>query len=281
MLNKLFILIIFVSLQPMANDLVMMKYGYGIQRWNGKEYEKSEIHPLATDVVYYYTTSENENKAIKINRGIDVSISVQQNGHDIIATSTLHNTSRKSYFISEISLPGTLLEKPYDKSPPTNLDICSMSFLITVDNIMLDYLGGICDYRGNFYKQDWFEIPPQTKFTFAIKLNGNFKFLPGDSYYNIITNEYRVVSDEWFVENSINDLMFSIFSAAASHCQSKVYYIYKYNSTCIVSYYDESELTSFMSRFNFNGASDNYMFYVRSNQVSIKINGNNIKYPQK
>ncbi|HED3664687.1 TPA: transposase, partial [Citrobacter freundii] len=159
--------------------------------------------------------------------------------------------------------------------------ICGSSFLITTDNVKLDYLGHSCDF-GNDIQDWWLEIESGESFSYTIPLNRAYEFLPGKHQYQIGSLEYPIITKEWFSEKNMYNKMFSIFNWRSS-CSMKTDYplVLKRRFLCPRYEVDKNNLRRVLNNFGFNGNSSNYYFEIRTNQVSILIDANkNISYYQ-
>ena len=159
--------------------------------------------------------------------------------------------------------------------------ICSASFLITTNNVKLDYLGHSCDF-GNDIQDWWLEIESGESFSYTIPLNLAYEFLPGKHQYQIGSLEYPIITKEWFSEKNMYNKMFSIFNWL-SPCSMKTDYplVLERRFLCPQYEVDKNDLRRVLNNFGFNGNSSDYYFEIRTNQVSILIDANkNTSYYQ-
>lgn len=260
--TKVLIFCMLVSFQTTANDLIIMKYGYGKRGWNGSKYEKASIYPLS-DKYFHYSVSDIKNKHIKKNLNITLELSLQNKKDSILSTVRLKNIGNKSVFI-----------------PETSFSALSMNFLITTDNIALEYLGGIFDYRGDFEQVDWIEVMPGKMMSLTQVLNDNYEFLPGKRFYSIGSVEYTIVNEKWFTARSIYNSFISITTPKFNDCQIKTnaIYILKKRQICILDVKRTGvSFDDFLEKFGFHRVGDDNLFRVRTNQIFFEIDGDRLR----
>ena len=275
-----------------ATGVSLIKYGYGKIYW-GKKASTAEpvVYPLSessafenlirkqpnstiADLYPYYRISEKESKWREKKYAIDVFLAVRQEKNNVIANITFNNKSNKSYFIYKSGIPSTARDIFFGV-------ICGSSFLITTDNVKLDYLGHSCDF-GNDIQDWWLEIESGESFSYTIPLNRAYEFLPGKHQYQIGSLEYPIITKEWFSEKNMHNKMFSIFNWRSS-CSMKTDYplVLKRRFLCPRYEVDKNNLRRVLNNFGFNGNSSDYYFEIRTNQVSILIDANkNTSYYQ-
>ena len=256
-IKKCIILSLFLCFQSNANDLMPVQYGYGIRGWNGELYEKAEVHPILKSHPGF-TLSDSENKDNKLKNKFELNIEVNKVKRDILATVEFKNDSQNSFFIQAISLPLNYSTIQIKKQKIVFSELCGESFLITTQNIVLDYLGSYCDYEGDYDRDDWVELSPGERINFSVKLNANSEFLPGSEYYNFETTEYQIVKEVWFADFKNKKLLFAILTSK----EEQGGYI---------------DIEAFMQRFKFDGIDKDNTFLARSNRVGYWVTGSRIK----
>ncbi|MFW0764838.1 hypothetical protein ACN0IV_03215 [Trabulsiella odontotermitis] len=151
-----------------------------------------------------------------------------------------------------------------------------MLFIISTDDIALDYLGSVCDYRGSFDKDEWYEIPPHKIITFSTKLNDDYVFIPKDNFYNIRTADFTFVRNEWFIERSINEKMMSLISYGNMLYDNTVQVPFPLPQQNAYSF-EKNMIADFMEKFDFDGSNSNNSVTIHSNQAYVEINGDKVK----
>lgn len=199
------ILITLFSFQSMAGDLTIVENGYGKRGWDVTKYENIKVHPLSKYYGHYFTSDfKRLDGSSKFNASVNLSIKKEKK--NILAVVSIKNLGGKSFFIREIEFPSSFASLKHNEN--TISISCRMSFYITTGNIILDYIGALCDYMGNNDKEDWTEFSPGVERSYTVVLNDSFEFIPGKKYYNIGTTEYNVVNDDWFLERSMYSYFF-------------------------------------------------------------------------
>lgn len=261
---RVFLILLFVSFQTTANDLIVMKYEYGKRGWDGVKYEKGSIYPLPTySPRYLIADIENINVKSRINVTLDISIKKKQDS--ILATVRLENHGDMSIFIPEITFSAL-----------------SMNFLITTDNIALRYLGGKFDYRGDFCRNDWIELHPGKIISLTQVLNDNYEFLPGKRLYAIGSLEYTVVNEKWFIDGSIYNKLVSITTPKFNDCHIKnnVPHVLKKRWLCMSNVKEKNvtleNLLGNLGFHNFYSVDTDNSFNIRTNQIFVEIDGDKI-----
>ncbi|EMV7407032.1 TPA: hypothetical protein ACJJXJ_004605 [Enterobacter soli] len=258
---KTFVFCIFVSFQTTANDLNIMKYEYGKRGWDGTKYEKASIYPLS-DKYFRHSTSDIENINTKKILNVSLELLLNKKQKIILSTIRLTNHGDKSIFIPEISFSAL-----------------NMNLLITTDDIMLVYLGGKFDYRGNFERTDWIEVLPGEMISLTQVLNDNYEFLPGKRFYSISSLEYTVVDEKWFTDKHIFNSLISINTSRINDCHIKkgTPYVLKKRWMCTLDIKNKGmSLVDLLEKFGFHNAIDDNAFKIRTNQVFIEIDGNEV-----
>lgn len=186
-----------------ANDIYVIKYAYGKRGWNGVEYEPANVRPLYSYRQYY---SVSDIKSIKTKKLINVDFRLLINKKDNAISSLIifKNNGDESVFIPELSFSEW-----------------KMNFIITTDNMILEYLGGKFNYGGDFEKDDWIEVPTKISIVLTQGLNKNYNFLPGRRIYRINSVEYTIVNNKWFIYNSIYKSFISIVMPKKTTCITK------------------------------------------------------------
>lgn len=259
---KIFIFCILVSFQTAANDLIIIKHEYGKRGWDGTKYEKASIYPLS-DKYFHYSASDIENISTKKNLNITLDLFIKKKQNSILSTVIFKNHGDKSIFIPEISFSAL-----------------SMNFLITTGNIMLGYLGGRFDYRGDFERTDWIEVLPGEMISLTQVLNDNYEFLPGKRFYSISSLEYTVVNEKWFTDRSIYNRFISITAPKINDCHIKknTSYVLEKRWMCILDVKDKNVFPrDLLEKFGFHNVNDDSSFRIRTNQVFVEIDGDKVR----
>lgn len=264
------------STLSVAGDLTVVKYGYGLKGRGGVKYEDIVTHPISdTDDPYFpsYFAIDDNNKQFNAS----IKLSITQKDNEYWATVTINNSGEKSFYIRSLEFPS--IPPSQTKNKNLTFMLCGRNFIITAGNILLDYLGGVCDYRGDFEKSEWTEFTPKTALSYTVILNDNSKFLPDKRNYNVGTTEYNLVNDDWFLSRSIHYYFFSILDMNQSNCHisDEERYIFPERYVCNYYYYDENDIKHILDRFDYTGVNKNNEFSIRSNLVNIEIDGRNAK----
>jgi len=260
----------------MANDLVILKHEFGRRGWINGHYENAEIYPLSKPSVTS-SISILENKEAKSINKVSLDLSVKVKNNDVLATIKFQNRSDESYFIIKNHLPNDYLILPSDTETPISSIFCGLVFNVTTNDVKLFFFGNTCGYPGDLDHDEWLEIPARKGFSFTIRMNDYIYFLPGEKAYNIESSNFFIVTEKWFIQKSINEKLFNIFTPYSHECQQRngIHYIYHENEICESDYISD-ELESFMQRFNFNGENESYSFKIRTDEVSVVINGDHL-----
>ena len=265
-----------------AAGLSAIKYGYGKIYWGEKaSTAKPVVYPLhesfafndlvkqqsdatISDLYPYYGISEVESREQEKIYAIDVSLTVRQENKDVFANVVFYNKSNKDYFIYKWGMPSLARDPSFGV-------MCGSSFLITTNNIRLDYLGHSCDF-GNDMRDWWLKIESGKHFSYIIPLNKTYEFLPGRHQYQIGSLEYSIVSEQWFSEKIIYNTMFEIFDWRST-CPIKTDFPLVSQEWLLCPQYDfgKNDLRRILNDIGFNGDESEYYFNIRSNQVSILI----------
>jgi len=281
----------FVSKAFPNEDVIIVKYGYGRINWGDKRssLERPEIYPLQDSYEYqqlsvvepnitintlppHYIISDDENKSNQDKYKISVQLSVQQQiSGRVLASIYFDNRSTQNYFILKDRLP----RKWRDGFGA----MCDASFLITTNQIKLDYLGRYCEFESIELKNYWQKIPAGNNFSSSVLLDLPYEFLLGRHRYNIGSIEYFVVNDEWFIDQWIYKSFFSILEGLNTPQTHKggCFYLHK---VC----YDENNpkekdtLKFFLKRFGFEGKRVDSSFEIRTNQVVLEIDGDKLPF---
>ncbi|WP_330986211.1 MULTISPECIES: transposase [Enterobacterales] len=259
-----------------------IKYGYGKDKFGNvnityepelyllkdslsyRELLKKNSDSTVRDIYPYYSISIFDNQMVKRNNNINVTLSVQKSKGKVLALVRFYNKSGRSYYVHRNFLP-------------SHGSMCDSAFLITTDNIKLDYLGRHCQYESDgikYIRSNREEIKPGKSYSFFYTLNKEYEFLPGKHQYNIGSLEYSLVTDEWFIEYDIYVLMFRMFYGYA-YCPELTYDYVVLNRRwyCTSSGPEESELRYFLEQLGFDGGRSKSSFEIRTNQVIVTING--------
>ncbi|MCE0826884.1 transposase [Buttiauxella sp. A2-C2_NF] len=273
-----------------AVGVIVMKYGYGEIYWGKKAFTADPmVYPLNESSAYErlmgkqsgatiadlypnYDIGEAENKQSQKVRAIDVSLKVRQASSNILVTITFHNKSNKNYFINGHSLPT-------ETGIAFSL-MCGSSFLITTNDIKLDYLGRSCDF-GDDLRNGWNIIEPGKHFSFTVPLNFAYEFLPGKHQYQIGSLEYAIATEQWFDEKIMFNTMFRVFEIRST-CPIKADLPLVFEERWLCPQYNVGDgVRDDLEDMGFNGDSGEYYFEIRTNQVSISIDADkNTSYHQ-
>lgn len=265
-----------------SEDVVLKKYIYGLRQYsqvNGRKYLPPVIELLphsdlkeggTVEGIYpYYDMGDHESNLEKNQHQIDIALSLQQKTSNLMAIVSFHNTAKQKYYVYK----NRLALKNYF------IPLCSHAFSIASGGVSLVYLGGRCMFEGN--DTDWVAIPAGKTFSYTVKLNDVYLFLPGKRRYNIGSLKFRIATDTYFYEERIYRYLFSIANWKYYPCKNK-----RYSSLSRVIDLCEKEnpwrdntIESFMYEFNYDGHAPNSFFEARSNQVVIEIDGDKLTSP--
>ncbi|RJT18785.1 hypothetical protein [Buttiauxella izardii] len=271
-------LFFFISFQSIAGDLTVMKYGYGKRGLVGTEYERAEIH-LLSEKSYRHSIFDSKKNYSDSQFNTSVGLSIAQKYHDILATVTIKNSGDEIFYIRDVEFPLYLSSEELNKHGVSKSLSCGAQFFVTTGNIELDYLGSMCDYGGNFDKEDWAEFPPGKEFSYTVIINDDFEFFPGKKYYNIGTTEFSLVNDKWFLERDMYIYMFAIFDMKIYDCYltDEPTYVYNYSRLCGGYQYKEDGMKDIFYMVAFDGVNKDNEITIMSNQVSVEIDGSKVK----
>lgn len=161
-INKIVFYLLFILYCNNAysnNNILLKEYGYGSLYWRGQKHNKPNIYNLlesneyipegtpVSEIGQNYIITQDENKKLQSIIGISSNLFVKIKGNNVIAEVKFLNNSNKSLYIHKKNIP------------LSNGKLCDNRFLITTDNIELDYLGGWCNYGAELLTHDWHEIP--------------------------------------------------------------------------------------------------------------------------
>lgn len=278
LLKTLLITFTLHSLHLVAGDLTVMEYGYGKREWIDNKYNSAEIHPLFTRYPPYSIFDIHQlRNDDQFNASIKVTVTTENN--NVLALVNIKNSGLSSFYIRKIAFPIILSSATYDKNRNIASQLCSMSIFVTTGSTVLDYLGGRCNYGGNFEKEDWVEFTPGMTFTHTVILNDNFEFFPDRRYYNVGTSDYDMVNEKWFLDRSIYDHFFSILEINQYECHltNDIQYIFLKEDICDVYYGARTNIKKLFYRLHFTGINEHNEFTLRSRQVNLEIDGSKIK----
>ncbi|HCB2206799.1 TPA: hypothetical protein MYR09_001827 [Citrobacter farmeri] len=260
-----------------AGEVLTLKlYGYGSLYWGGERHKSPAVYPLRDSNQYLtygvsesengpsYKLSDSESESIQRKIQIYANLKVKQVSNDVRATVRFVNDSKQSYYVHKQNLPAqfSIAQK--------NINSCSNMFLITNGNITLDYIGGRCEFYSNTERNTWLELPAKRTIKFMSNLNNDYVFLKGKNIYNIGSLEYTIVSENWFLKNKINHLLFLILNFKSNNSMSE-------DSIASVHLEDEDNngIEYHLLKYGFDGGGGD-AFILRTNQVSIKLDGDKI-----
>lgn len=242
-----------------------------------------------------YNISEGiyDNSELSNTPKVYATLSVEQKKLRVLAIIKFTNRGKKDYFIHRRLLPFRPdANDPYFFSP-----LCQNAFFISTEGVRLEFLPlatNICNYvedddndalyigRQNScdIKSEWMKIASGKTIYFKVNLNDAYSFLPGEHWYRIVSLKYRIADDKWFLQRTINNLLFSIMDFHHLLCQKSNdgFYMQKLYDLCERDYaVQEKSIANFMGNFfPYGGKNKNY-FDITSNQVFLKINGSEVK----
>lgn len=228
-------------------------------------------------VFQYYTISADESLHKQNENKIYLNLSVYQKGPLVMATTTLSNKSRRSYFVHRLTLPQTIGGDPY-------WPLCSGIFIPIMNNIQLDFFKkATCRFGDWTSISVWREVLPGETLSFDVALNDYYVFIPGAHQYNIGTVEFTIVDSEWFAEKKMYKSLFFIMNGVTEsvclHMNNVKYGLDKWEVQRACGYYGGHGLfQDFLERFDYFGGDEN-IFKIRSNQVITVINGDSAASP--
>lgn len=256
-----------------SEDIVLNKYGYGSLIWDGIKHDKPEIwpYPLPENQANYaryhsYEISDTQNFINQLKYEINIELTIQQKKNDLFALVQFHNNSPHNYFIHRSKL---------SVDDPIFYPLCSNAFSINTDNIHLNYLKQRCQLDSEREKDNWQLIPAGNAYSFSVKLNDAYAFPPGLRRYNIGSLEYTIVKEEWFIEQSINNLFLSILEWKYS-CMEKdgENYVIKARNVCDPY---RNNIQEILLELGLDGVDYDNHFIARTNQCVIMIDGSTLK----
>lgn len=257
-----------------ANGTVLFKkYTYGELIGGHHNVRISNISENDDDYVTFLTGKKIDKK--ENDTELFVLLKTRMVGNKVLASTTFKN---KSYYDRYIFITNI----PYNrdmKYPYYFYSLCEDMFTIFTDNnIKLDFLGVGC-LPENMEIDSWIKIAPKKEITFTVILNGSYLFLPGEHIYRIKTADYLVVDEKWFVTGKINKKLFSIVDFFYPKCKLKrySYFFQKEADLCAVDPWAEDSIEYFMTFYFPEGDKNPSYHKIKSNEVSIKIDGNKIK----
>lgn len=277
-LNKIFyyILLLFFCTCCVArasSDIFIRKYAYGSLFWGGEKHSKLEVYPILASNEYIpegtnssqigskYIINQFDNIRAQKLFGIELSLVVKVVKENVVAKVTIRNNSEESYFFSK------------KKLPLANGVLCDERFLITTENIKLDYLGGWCNFGTIFYKEDWLEISPQSMYSYTVVLSDFYAFLPKTRMYNIGGFEYSINNKNLIYWLGAIKLMSEVFSLNYD-CEfnNGLYYM---DNLDVAGECKDNDIVRYLSAMGFYGVPPSHV--IRTNEVLVEIDGQQIK----
>lgn len=282
-LINVFIFSMVISFPSMSSSLTVLKYNYGRREsLDNSKYMPGTIY-LIDDRIYpwvfigaYLRTSNIENRSIKNKHDITLDLSVKQIDGDVLATINILNNGKESFFIENSFFPHTYTHE--DGS--TTSELSWSSVLINTDNIMLHFFGNTCCGGISEDQRDWTEIKSDKALSFITVLNDNFEFLTDKRRYEIVSSNYWMVKDDWFTERSIWQSLFSIFNmtmAQVCPVASEVFYVYKEERICKSNFNTYIGIRELLDRVGIDGSNSDNELFIRSEPVTIEIDGSKIR----
>ncbi|MCV1403607.1 hypothetical protein MLU50_011795 [Escherichia coli] len=257
-------IIFFYSFQSTADEMVLIKkYGFGLER-------DIKGRPLIYPIENY---DECKKKCNHMNYIADINaqLAMSKKNNRIFANITFTNNSSTTYFFSKYYLPMKVKDGKGDEYDA----ICKKPFRINSGNITLDYLGGSCPFEINTNPERWNTIKPGRSFLLSITLNDMYAFIPGDNYYFIKSSGYKFVNDKWFTLKSINNI-FLYFLNLKINCADDFFDINNF-TTCNNLLLDEKK--HFFINQLWAIEDEKNSIYVTPDEISISIDGDNLKLP--
>ncbi|EAN4681796.1 hypothetical protein EHN46_23220 [Salmonella enterica] len=249
-----------------------LMYGYG--KRSGVQYPF--IHPLSLEErnLYYALSLSGNNKEQNFHQ-VFAYLSVEKKDRRVLAKVTFKNLSKESYFVHR-----NRLALDNDWADIANFYLmCGKSFMVTTNNIQLDYMGNRCEFDEYYFDNDWVEIPAGQSRSFGFILNDAYIFLPGEHRYDIGSLEYYVTDAKWIRRKKIYRSLFDIMEFRIGVCSSRLggeYLFPKDNGYCGPEDEDSIDIEYFLRQFRLNGGLKEMYFHIRTNQVEIDIDGRDI-----
>lgn len=263
----------------LADDSLITKkyaYGYGFSRGYISVVDgKPMFYPLLNEERYNflypgYLVSSKESKEIQSDLGIDIKLAVEARSGNVQTNVIFNNASGQSFFVHKRYLPDVYKIK----NGAIVSELCSQTFLVVTDNSRLDYMGALCDYDYDLDPNSWVEIKSGKAFSFTVDLNRSYIFPPGYRKYNIGTLEYPIVNKKWFTVQNVYKEMFDIFNWKYECRIERPKNYLALGSDCVNDV--DNSMEFFLLNLSLSGGNDN-IFNVRSNQVVVNINGDDIQ----
>lgn len=281
-------LMIFFSYSSCAfssEDVVLLKYRLGYPYSNEGRRDKAIVDPLPgtnltvdgkiNHIEPYYSISDEQSGQQQKRHQLYVHLTVQQKKQTVIATVKFDNQSDHPFYVhkSRLAMQHIGQDSLYEHA-----------FLIASEGIFSFFIGHRWhfDDETNESKTGWEKIQANGTYSFTVTLNDTYSFLPGKRRYNIGSLEYSVVNEQWFVDSSTYESLFSILDWTYLNCHipEGIYYMRKINNLCTSNYWNRNQrVRSFLYNLNFLGFDDNNYFEIRTNQVVISLDGDKLTSP--
>lgn len=271
----LFLCFALMPFQSCANDFSLLKYTYGQREKDGWIFLPGRLVSTKSGGLWAIANS-SVSESTGNNKDVSMTLAIEVIGGDILAHVKINNESEISYYVQGLSIPWDVSSSDGTKTSV----LCWSSFQIISNNIKLSFLGSICDSGSNLDKSEWYEIEPHKSLAFTTSLNDNYEFLTDKRVYEIVTSRYTLVNDNWFIQRSINDLIFSIFNMdAAKICPvtRKIYYGYRKEDICETYFNDVDGIMFLLYSVGITGENHDNEISIRSEPVTIEIEGSKIK----
>ncbi|WP_410751705.1 hypothetical protein [Citrobacter sp. U14242] len=268
--NIFYFIILFCSFFTFAGENYFSAiYGYG--KRNGGDYPF--VYPLSLENKknHYILDSFDNNKEQDLHQ-VFAYLSVKKKEHQVLAKVTFKNLSKESYFVHRNRLT---LDNDGTGSGIIS-SMCGKSFIITTNNILLDYLSSKCEFDEYNFDHDWIEIPAGQSRSFSFVLNDAYIFLPGEHRYDIGSLEYYFTDAKWIRKKKIYRSLFYIIKFRVGICSSRLggdYIFQENNSYCEPEDENLIDIEYFLWRLGLNGGHEGMYFNIRTNQVVIDIDG--------
>lgn len=247
-----FMLIFFSANLKGENYLIPKKNAYGSLVFAENKHEHPAVYDLfqsnkfiTKDTTYFdltpdYALSKQEDIILQQANHVLLTLSVKTVKKNIIATVNFYNDYDDYLYV-------------YKKNTPYNgKELCDKRFLITSYDVILDYLGGWCNYGSDMSFSAWLKIPPKGNYTYQVNLNDYYVFLPDKHRYNVGTFEHLIVRSDWFRNENINTAMFNILNQSNP----------------------KKKIDDLLYNLNLYGAK--LGVFLRSNEISLLIDGSEI-----
>lgn len=258
-----------------GKEHAFIQYGYG--KLNGARYPFIYLLSGKENSIRY-KTSYYENRKEQDKHGIYAKLSIERVNHQMVATVIFNNISKRNYLVhrNRLSLNNDVIKvnsNYYHR-------MCGGAFLIVTRNVRLDYIGSRCEFDENIFENDWITVPARQQVSFKFILNDFYVFFPGDNNYNIGSLEYYITNEEWVLVKKIYHSLFDMIEYEYQSCATLYFnkaYLYKGGGDSCESDISKDNVRYFIANLNLNGGLDEMYFQIRSNQVEVNVDGDEIE----